>query len=379
MALAATAGVVVATRLAPRRWGKPRMALAATSGAQVAVTPLLFAGFGTVPLLSPFTNLVAAPLVTLSTAFGGIGALTGAAPVLDFGVGMARLVLAVARLAAPWPQLGAGSIPWLVAAGALSLVPALRIPLVVVGAAVGLALGVPLTTSPPALIVLDVGQGDAVLLLARDATVLVDGGPDPMLLTRKLAEHGVGAVDLVVITHPHADHTTGLTAVLGRMPVAVVWDASDPHTTPAYRAALAAATGAGVPVVKPPVGRSVDVGSIRLEVLGPRRRYAGPNDQSIVIRAHLAGMSVLLAADVEVVAQGELGRIPSDVLKVPHQGAATSDARWLIENAAPLAIISVGPNDYGHPSESVISTLGQAGSRVVRTDEWGDVVVRPPG
>ncbi|MFO7547521.1 MAG: ComEC/Rec2 family competence protein [Acidimicrobiia bacterium] len=378
LSAAATAGVVVAARLAPKRWGRVRMALAATAGAQVAVTPLLFATFGTVPLLSPLTNLVSAPLVTLSTAFGGIGALARVGPLVDVGVGVARLVLAVARLASPWPQLGAGSIPWIVGAGALALVPNLRRPLAVSLAAAGLALAVPQATTPPALVVLDVGQGDSVLLLAPDATVLVDGGPDPMVLAHKLADHGVRAIDLVVITHPHADHTTGLTGVFGRMPVALAWDAAKPHTTPAHTVTLAAAAGAGVAVTRPPVGRVVDVGSIRLEVLGPRRRYAGPNDQSIVLRAHLAGMSVLLAADVEVVAQRELGSIRADVLKVPHQGAATSDARWLAESAAPLAIVSVGPNDYGHPADWVIEALEAAGSRVVRTDEWGDVVVRPP-
>ena len=72
----------------------------------------------------------------------------------------------------------------------------------------------------------------------------------------------------------------------------------------------------------------------------------------------------------------DLGPLPADVMKVPHQGAATSDVEWLAASAPTLAIISVGPNDFGHPSENVIRVLEAAGADVRRTDRDGDVVVR---
>ena len=112
-------------------------------------------------------------------------------------------------------------------------------------------------------------------------------------------------------------------------------------------------------------------------MIGPKRRYKHINDQSIVLTVHLAGTDFLMAADVQDVAQAELGDIRPDVLKVPHQGAATSDRQWLRANAGRLAVISVGPNDYGHPAPWVEAVLAGAGARVIRTDQHGDVVVRP--
>ena len=83
---------------------------------------------------------------------------------------------------------------------------------------------------------------------------------------------------------------------------------------------------------------------------------------------------MLLSGDIEVFAQAELA-VTSDVLKVPHQGAATSDLGWLTRVGAELAVISVGPNQFGHPAPVVIDALVQSGAEVVRTDESGDVVV----
>jgi competence protein ComEC len=84
---------------------------------------------------------------------------------------------------------------------------------------------------------------------------------------------------------------------------------------------------------------------------------------------------MLLTGDIETFAQKDLGSIHADVLKVPHQGAATSDAEWLGNVGAEMAVISVGPNDFGHPVQWVIETLVASGAVVKRTDEEGDVVV----
>jgi competence protein ComEC len=216
---------------------------------------------------------------------------------------------------------------------------------------------------------LDVGQGDAAVVRGSGGeTILVDGGPDPVALARTLDRYRVDRVDLLVVSHRHADHVTGLSAVLGRVPVGEVCSLGP---------LLDAVDSAGVPRRTPGPGSSAVLGSVRLEVLGPVRRYASPNDESLVIRVALGGMSVLFAGDIETFAQADLGPVRSDVLKVPHQGAATSDLDWIRASAGSVSVISVGPNDYGHPSSSVIEALGSAGSLVCRTDLGGDVVVRP--
>jgi competence protein ComEC len=84
---------------------------------------------------------------------------------------------------------------------------------------------------------------------------------------------------------------------------------------------------------------------------------------------------MLLSGDIEQVAQAELAHLRADVLKVPHQGAATSDPVWLTEVGAELAVISVGPNDFGHPADWVVKLLEESGAEVLRTDRDHDVVV----
>lgn len=388
LSVAATVGVMVGMRLtAGRRPRWVRQTLGAAMGAQVAVAPLLLWFFGSLPLFSPLANLVAGPLVTVATGLGGVGALTGWQPLVRLSAHVADVILAVAGFFSPFPQLG-----WqgLLAAGGLGAAAwrwsALRWPLAV--AAAGLLAAFPVlsvlpplvgsdSAGPPAVVFLDVGQGDSILVLGTEFTMLIDGGPDPAVLAEKLRSHRVRELDLLVITHPHADHVRGLESVVGKMGVGAVWDASHPHRTPAHRVLSERIAEEGLAVHRPLVGQRSGRGDVQVEVLGPKRRYKHVNDQSIVLLVDLAGTSFLMAGDIEEVAQAELGAVGPDVLKVPHQGAATSDRGWLRENAGRLAVISVGPNDYGHPAGWVEEALAEGGARVLRTDRHGDVVVKP--
>jgi competence protein ComEC len=376
LSVAATAGVLAGVRMGSGR--RPRwlwQALAATAAAQAAVAPLLLIHFGTVPLLAPLANLLAAPLVAAATGLGGIGVVVGFEPLVGVGLLLARAVLGIARGMRHLPQLGAGGVAVVGLASVAALRPGLRPPIAVGGALV-LAWLVVVPMAPPGgpeARILDVGQGDAILLRSPDgAVVLVDGGPDPGLLRDKLTALGVKSIDLVVITHRHEDHTGGLVGLGEVFGVGRVWRTEDPDT--ASLAAALAASGAIVETPEP--GWRADVGWFSLEVLGPRRRYDSPNDESIVVLAHAGGGSLLLAGDIEVVAQRELGGVPADVLKVPHQGAATSDPAWLEATGASIAVISVGPNEFGHPDRQVIGLLEAMGAEVRRTDVEGDVVIR---
>lgn len=390
LSVTATLGVVTGARVAAGR--RPRWVwqpLGSAMGAQVAVVPLLLGVFGSIPLLSPLANLAAAPLVTVSTGLGGIGALTGWQPLVWLAALAADGVLAIAGFLSPFPQLGWTAV---CAAAGLGVVarrwPVIRPPvwlgaLALVVAMVGFpalrhSIG-PGGADAPVVVFLDVGQGDSILIRATEVTVLIDGGPDPMRLAEKLSKYRVTEVDLVIITHPHADHVRGLEGVVGAMPVGAVWDASYPHQTPAHRILRERIDEKGIAVHRPLPGQSLEAGELAIEILGPLRRYKDVNDQSIVLMVKLEGTSFLMSGDIQEVAQSELGFIGPDVLKVPHQGAATSDRRWLRENSGRLAVISVGPNDYGHPSPWVEQVLAEGGARVVRTDHQGDVVVKPAG
>lgn len=377
LSVAATTGVMVGARW-PMAQSRAARALAVTIGAQAAVAPLLIIHFGLVPLLSPLANLIAAPVVAASTVLGAIG-VVGPGFVADLGAWLAGLVLGLARAASPWPQIGWSGLGLILAGvGLYRLVPRLRglLPLLAAGV-ISLAVLGPTRAGPEiGAVVLDVGQGDSILLSGGEGRfALVDGGPDPVLLMESLQEFGVAQLDLVVLTHVHADHATGLSGLVGRIPIGRVWARAHPHETGASERLFRLLEEARVPVAAPAVGETYWLGDLALSVDGPLRRYASPNDQSIVITVTGPTGSMLLAGDIETVAQAELGHLRADVLKVPHQGAATSDPAWLSSVGADIAVISVGPNDFGHPADWVIATLEESGASVLRTDLAGHVPV----
>ena len=140
----------------------------------------------------------------------------------------------------------------------------------------------------------------------------------------------------------------------------------------------------GLYVHSPPPGARFDVGAVHLDVLGPPRAYHGtrsdPNNSSLVLRATVHGVRILLPGDAEIEAQqAMLGAgidLRADVLKVPHHGSAYSDERFLAAVHARVGVISVGAhNDYGHPSPRLLQLMARLGVPVRRTDRDGDVAV----
>ncbi len=351
--------------------------LAATVSAQLAVVPLLLIHFGSIPLLSPVANLLAAPLVTGATATAGAGVIVGWDLPLHIAQSLAGLVLNVARTAAGWPQLNAPQTAGLGAAVTLAWPTRMR--WVVIGGIVAmsaLSMVPPGPPDAPTIVFLDVGQGDAVLL--RDpsgAVVLVDGGRDPTTLSSSLREHGVGRIDLVVATHGDADHVGGFSGLLETVAVGRIWVPDYANLGDLLGAVVDAAEHRGIPVDAVAVGESAVLGEFALDVLGPHRRYAADNDGSVVLLASVAGRSVLLPGDIGALAQAELDPVRPDLMMVPHHGAATSNLEWLADTVGDLAIISVGPNTYGHPAPEVLDTLIGAGTRVLTTRDEGDIAI----
>lgn len=376
LSVAATAGVMAGHRLITRA-GFVGPALSAALAAQVAVAPLLLWRFGSIPVVSPLVNVVAAPLVAASTATGAVGALLGIGPITGVAVHVAGVVLHLAHLSAGWPRLGAWGLA-AAAGGVLAWrVPTLRL-VVVIGIASVVMAAAPDTAplAPGEVVFLDVGQGDSTLIRTTGgAVILVDGGPDDVRLLDALRTYGVSAIDVVVISHAHADHIRGLEALPGRVPVGTIWYPPGPGTPDLDRfVQRAAATGAALAVPSP--NSHHRIGGDLVAVHGPTRRYGGLNDGSLVLTVRMGQVDVVLAGDVEEVAMLDLVDVRGDVLKVPHHGSATSDPEWLADVGARVAVISVGPNTFGHPDAGVVAALEQAGAAVLRTDEAGDVRMR---
>jgi competence protein ComEC len=379
LSVAATAGIVLGAPL----WVGRQPAwlwtpLGATLSAQVAVAPLLLGHFGSIPLVSPITNLVSAPLVAVATMVGGVGAVVGAWPLVEVAAAVAGVVLVVARAGAEVGQIG-----WTGFVLALAVLLAawrhrgLRGP-VALAAVVALGLSLIPAGPPdrPVVKFLDVGQGDATLFQGpAGETILVDGGSDPRLLRSHLRQQGIRRIDLLVVTHRHADHSAGLVGITRTVPVARLWHPPQLGESSPLDAVVAEVVASGALAEVPSVGDRVGVGEFEIRVLGPLRRYASPNDGSIVLLVEAGQHRVLMTGDIEAIAQSELGPISADVMKVPHQGAATSSLEWLDASRPAVAVISVGPNTFGHPSENVIGVLENGGALVRRTDREGTITI----
>ncbi|MET0731293.1 MAG: MBL fold metallo-hydrolase, partial [Solirubrobacterales bacterium] len=239
--------------------------------------------------------------------------------------------------------------------------------------------GVPVAPGALRVTVLDVGQGDSILLEPGDgAPVLVDAGPPQAEVAATLRERGVDRLGALVATHPESDHVGGIPDVLDRVRTdRLVYAAASPDL-------LGAASAQGAAKVSVAAGSRLRSGALRLRVLWPpgERLQApsepgeDPNELSIVMLAQWHDFDLLLAGDAEA----ELAPVdpgPIEVLKVAHHGSEDAGLARLLQRAAPqLAVLSVGAdNPFGHPSPATLSGLADAGVAVARTDLDGSVVI----
>jgi competence protein ComEC len=226
--------------------------------------------------------------------------------------------------------------------------------------------------------VLDVGQGDAILLQpARAPAVLVDGGPPGDGLAAKLRAAGVDRLGAAVVTHDQSDHAGGIRDLLGTMPIGRLVYAALGRPT------LGEASAAGAVPLRLARGSELRSGRLRLDVLWPPRellagphRGEDPNLLAIVMLARWRRFRMLLTADAEAESTPiEPG--PIDVLKVAHHGSDDAGLGELLDRTRPkLAVISVGAdNPYGHPTPGTLATLATHGVPVLRTDQHGTIVI----
>lgn len=416
LSVAATGGIALMAGPLAKRFRKlPRwlaLPTAATLSAQAGVTPLLLYHFGVVPTVTALANVLAfpsvAPAMILGLAAGCLGLVS--VPVATMLAVLARAPLGYLAGVAHWfarfpfpivtspgnqALLLVGGIGAVLAAGwwlrANRKIPRSAKSILVVTLAVFVWTGA-VRAGPPSVLTVtffDVGQGDAALVRSPGgATILIDAGPEEHDVTRELAALGIRRLDLLVATHPHADHVAGFPSVLARFAVALVVDPGCEADSPFHADFRRAVRTAGVPLRHPRAGTVLLVGDVRVEVLGPDRCFVGTesdaNNDSLVLRVSHGSSAVLFSGDAEEPAQEILLEkrpelLAADVLKVPHHGGDTSLAEFLGAVRARVAVVSVGPNRYGHPVPSVMAELSRLGMRVFRTDRSGDLTVQLRG
>lgn len=249
--------------------------------------------------------------------------------------------------------------------------------------------------SSAGLIFLSVGQGDAALDVLGDAAFLVDAGPTgeaARSISRQLGRRKY--LDVVFISHLDKDHWGGLPEIVRRYDIGAVVFPFDGSSRSDIRqmpqelsSALAFAEKKGSRLVALGAGSAVDFGVGRMEVLSPDNTASlkGDNNRSLVLLFDSVFGKALFTGDIGRTAEKYLikkygSRLDAEILKVSHHGSKSSSGADFLSRVSPdISVISVGKNSYGHPSPEVIARLIEAGSKVIRTDVSGDVLLPSTG
>ncbi len=363
--------------------------------ATLALAPVLLTLFGEVSLVSPLANAFAIPLISLVAV---PAALIGMLLPWDGGLWLAHEAVAIVmhglywldRLPQPvWfgPRPGVWALALALFGVALLLMPR-GLPGRWLGVVLCLPLLLPRLERPGAgeywLDVLDVGQGNAVLVRTAGHALLYDSGPryasgedaGQRVVLPFIRAQGVRRLDALIVSHPDADHHGGSAAILAGLPVGRVATSFDLDTADGRQAEQCQAgagwhwDGVGFHLLHPPA-----------------RQYAMPgfsdNDRSCVLRIVARGGAALLPGDVERLAEMTLvedqaGHLPADILLVPHHGSRSSSSPALLERARPrFALVSVGHrNAYGHPHPEVLARYRALDTTILRTDRHGALHLR---
>lgn len=235
---------------------------------------------------------------------------------------------------------------------------------------------------------LNVGQGDSILIQSGNGkNMLVDGGTKAQgaKVVAFLKAKGVTKLDVVVATHPDADHIGGLLAVLNSFPVGKFIDSGKAHTTDTYYEMLQLIDTKNIPYAVPTVGQKIAFDSVfGVQVLHADPKASDNNDASLVLKAKYGKVSFLLTGDADVAIESVLlpkYDLKSTYLKAGHHGSNTSSSAALISEVRPTGtVLSYGKdNSYGHPHTEVVTRLNNVKSKIYSTAVSGDVTVTTDG
>jgi competence protein ComEC len=229
------------------------------------------------------------------------------------------------------------------------------------------------------VVVVDVGQGDAIVIKSGSWTGLIDGGPagSEPAVKAALAKLGVRRLSAVVVSHLHADHTGGLSHIVREWRPRRAYVAGRPT-----RPLAGALRGAGTTVVQVRRGATFRWGAARAWILSPAALSGDANSDSLVVAVEAGGKRFLFTGDCTGPNEAVVGRIcargpPVTVLKVAHHGSRFSTTSAFLAGVRPsVAVISVGANSYGHPTPATVRRLLAGGSRVYTTWKNGAVTFR---
>ncbi len=416
LSVSATAGLLVLARplaLSLSRFMPqlPAMLISIPLAAQLACQPVIVLLQPQIPTYGVLANVIAGPAAPLATVTGLLACL-----LLPLLPPVGTVLLWVSWLPAQWvgqtalvvAGLPSPSLAWLAGAPGVIVAalcstaicvvllhrtkPVRRIVglgLVLLGGAyivTGVVSSIVFSASIPqdwTVAACDVGQGDALIVRDGDSVMLIDTGRTPEPVTRCLAQLGISAIDVLILTHFDVDHSGGVAAVYGKVDRALVGTPQDAGQQRVIEDLLAG----GASVERGNKGDKGTLGNASWQVLWPAADDSSMQDGnagSITVRVQTPSLSAIFLGDLGEAAQNALMTDAPleqvDIVKVAHHGSSDQSAALYRRLAAQLGLISVGTeNTYGHPTSTALEMLRQAGTEAVRTDERSLIVVGVTG
>lgn len=382
--------------------------LSLTLGALLFTTPLTAWYFGTISLISPLTNLLVLWAVSFLFSGGLLLSLLGllfpavasalALPVAFLG----RWILWCTRILSdlPFASLSTNSIylcAWLVLVYLFIILAAARryrravFPVgasVITLCAALILTRVSLTASPLTITMLDVGQGQCIVLRSGQNTALIDCGGNDSNAGDTAADYlqsmGITRLDLLILTHCHDDHANGTAELLARLNVSsVVLPQLSSGSSQEQEEVITLAREQGAEVTLLDHNRSLHFGRSILTLYAPLGD-GGANEEGLFVLASCGEFDLLVTGDANAFSESLLmkyNHIPDiEVLAAGHHGSAGSTSEALLDTLKPeTCLISVGQNTYGHPSQDTLARLAQRDIEIYRTDRMGNLTIRYKG
>ena len=217
--------------------------------------------------------------------------------------------------------------------------------------------------------------------------MLIDAGNnwDGDFVCSYLRAQGINKIDVLVGTHPHADHIGGLDNVINDFDIGKIYMPRISHTSQTYEDVLLAIQKKGLKISSPKPLETFNLGDAKFTILGPLKSYSDLNNNSIVMKMNYINTSFLFTGDAENAAESDLLNkgydLSAQVLKVGHHGSSTSSSDNFLKAVSPkYAIISVGANNqYRHPASATIDRMIKANVTIYRTDESGTIIAKSDG